>query len=88
MFGVAPVDAEIKINPYLITSREIKITGSCINRYTYRRSITTAHDMSSNYLSLEKLGIKLFDLEEYEAAFKELRSSKISKGMFKVNPEL
>ncbi len=39
--------------------------------------------MAERYLDFEELGIEEFHLEEYEKAFKSLKSGRISKAVFK-----
>lgn len=40
--------------------------------------------MGSRYLNYNKLGIRVYDLKDYEEAFDDLKTGSISKAMFRL----
>ena len=58
--------------------------GTQIQPYTYPRSIDLAKHFGSRYLNLNKLGIGVYQLKDYEHAMEILKRGEISKVMFKI----
>lgn len=67
VFGVAAPEAVVTVKPYEIFAKELSIVGSAINPYTHHRAVELLP-----HLGLERLAIRQFPLDEYEAAFGEL----------------
>ena len=84
LFGCCPKVSEIKINPFDVTFKELKIVGSLINPFTFPRAIQLVQDMASDYLNYKKLGVEMFTLENYAQALATLKSGKISKAVFEI----
>lgn len=84
IFGICLQESEVKISPYDILMKEIKVVGSILNSLTFPRSIQLIEDMGKDYLSYEKLGIKVYKLQDYAEAFSYLKSGKIAKAMFAI----
>ena len=84
LFGCCPKESEVKINPFDVVFKEIKLVGSCINPFTFPRAIQMVQDMAKDYLSYQKLGVEMFKLQDYAAAISALRSGKISKAVFEI----
>jgi len=88
IFGCCPKDSKIQLNPFDIFNKELKIIGSLINPFTFPTAIKLVEDMSDSYLDFEKLGIKLFALQDYSSALKALKEGLVSKAMFAINSKL
>ncbi|KAK9504873.1 hypothetical protein O3M35_009047 [Rhynocoris fuscipes] len=88
MFGVAPPTATIRLSPFDIYKKELKICGSNINPFCMPRAVKLIEAMGERYLSYERLGIKEFQLREYTKGMEMLASSNIAKLMFAINPAL
>lgn len=80
VFGAAPEEAEVKIKPFLIYRRELKITGSFANPYTMdqalnmlRRNLIDARSLISHILGIEEVerGIRIL-MERAEPVYKIL----------------
>ena len=84
IFGCCPKTSEIKLNPFDIYFKEIKLIGSLINPFTFPRAIQLVQDMGKDYLSYQKLGVEMFKLEDYAQALATLKSGKISKAVFEI----
>ena len=88
VFGCCPKDSKVKLNPFDIFNKELKIVGSLINPFTFPTAIKVVQDMADSYLDLERLGIKLFPLQEYSTALKSLKDGSVSKAMFAIDQSL
>jgi len=86
LFGCCPQESEIKLNPFEIYYKELKIIGSLINPYTFPKALSLVKDMSS-YLDYDKLGVKTYQLQDYPEALDALKSGRISKAVFQVDHE-
>ncbi|CAH1163065.1 unnamed protein product [Phaedon cochleariae] len=82
-FGVAPPHGEIKIKPFDIFMKELKIYGVLINPFTFPKSFGLLEAMGDRYLVYEHLGIKTFALKEYKEAIQLLKQGTIAKAVFK-----
>jgi len=87
VFGCCPKEGEIKVNPFQIYYKELKIIGSLINPYTFPDAISMVHNMDK-YLVYESLGIKMFHLQDYETALQALKTGTITKAIFEVDNSL
>ena len=88
IFGCCPKESKIQLNPFDIFNKELKIIGSLINPFTFPTAIKLVEDMADTYLDFEKLGIKLYPLQEYSSALSALKEGSVSKAMFIINPNL
>ena len=84
LFGCCPKESEIKINPFDIYNKELKILGSLINPFTFPTALALVRDMDS-YLDYKKLGIETFQLQDYPTAIESLKNGLISKAIFEIN---
>ncbi len=84
VFGCCPKKSTMTINPAEFMLREITVTGTLINPFTYPAAVKLTSAMAEKYLDYQKLGINIYSLDEYEEAFKALQSGKISKAVFKI----
>ncbi|ESO90859.1 hypothetical protein LOTGIDRAFT_122580 [Lottia gigantea] len=84
LFGLTPMDADIKLKPFEIVNKEIKIFGTAFSPFCFPKSVSLVSDMADKYLNYGKLGIEIFKLEQYEQAFNKLREKKISKAVFEI----
>jgi len=81
IFGCCPKESSININPFDVYNKELKIKGSLINPYTFTKAISLVKDMHE-YLDYDKLGIKLFQLQDYSTSLDALKQGIISKAVF------
>ena len=65
-------------------SKELVIFGTLVNPLTYTTSVELAANMGEAYLDLEKLGIEVFALKQFEEAIQKLKAGAISKIMFEL----
>ncbi|CAH1795967.1 unnamed protein product [Owenia fusiformis] len=85
MFAVYAKDSQLQLDLSYIQKRELTVMGSIIDPFTYKRSVTLVEDMyKSNMLNFDKLGVKVYSFEDFEAAFKDLDERTISKAVFKI----
>ncbi|KAG5880769.1 hypothetical protein JTB14_012649 [Gonioctena quinquepunctata] len=84
IFGVAPPHAEIKVKPFEIFMKELKIFGVLVNPFTFPKSMGLIEAMGARYLNYENLGIKTFALKEYNDALELLEKGTIAKAVFKI----
>ncbi|KAJ8958447.1 hypothetical protein NQ318_002234 [Aromia moschata] len=83
-FGVAPPHGEIRVKPFDIYMKELKIFGVNINPFSFPKSLGLVEAMGDRYLNYENLGIKTFALKEYKEALELLKKGAISKAIFKI----
>ena len=83
-FGMSPKESEISINALDIMSKELKLVGSVINPFTFEPSINVVENMAK-YLDYDKLGVKVFTLQDYPAALRSLKERVASKSVFKLD---
>ena len=88
IFGVCPKDAKMSISPSDFMHKEVTITGTLIDPFTYPKSLALALNLSERYLDYAKLGIKTYRLKESAKAFEDLRSAKISKAVFEIGGDM
>ncbi|XP_028127953.1 D-altritol 5-dehydrogenase [Diabrotica virgifera virgifera] len=84
IFGVAPPHAEIKIKPFEIYMKELKIYGVLVNPFSFPKSLGLLEAMGDRYLNYEKIGIKTFALKDYDEAITLLKKGTIAKAVFKL----
>jgi len=61
------------------------IVGAFINPFCFEESIELMENLASEgYLDYEKLGIKVFPLQNYDAAITSLKSGTSTKAIFKI----
>ena len=85
LFGCCPKISQITINPADIMLKELTIVGSQVNPFTFTKAVSLVNSMADKYLDFDRLGIKLFSLEEYKNAIETLKRGEIAKAMFCVN---
>jgi len=85
IFGCAPPGKSVKICPEEIFRKELTILGSLINPCTYSRAVTLAANLGERYLAYDKLGVKTFNIEDYEEAINQLKQGKIAKAVFSMS---
>lgn len=78
-FGVCPQDSYIKISPFQIFKKELTLVGSVINPFTFSRAIRLIEEIQR---PLNSLGVKEYPLSEYQSAIEEVKSGRVTKGMF------
>ncbi|XP_071447637.1 uncharacterized protein [Hetaerina americana] len=84
IFGVAPVQSEIKLSPFEIYKKEITIIGVNINPFSFNKAMALLEAFGERYLDYETLGIQTFGLDQHQEALEKLKQGKISKGVFKI----
>ncbi|CAH1959223.1 unnamed protein product [Acanthoscelides obtectus] len=83
-FGVAPPHGEIKIKPFDIYLKELKIYGVLVNPFSFPNSIGLIEAMGDRYLTYDLLGIEVFTLKQYKEALEALKKGTIAKAIFKL----
>ena len=84
VFGCAPVGKTMRICPEEIFAKELTILGTKINPFTFPDATNLVANMGSKYIDYEKLGIGVYDLEDYQEALVKLKQGRISKIIFKM----
>ncbi len=79
-FGVTPMDSTIKLNPFQVFKKEWTLLGSVINPFTFQSALGFLQTLD---ISIEKLGVHFYALQEYSHAISEIKEGKITKGIFK-----
>ena len=83
IFGCCPSGKTMQLEPFQVFWKELTIIGSFINPFCFEETMPLMDDLSKGgYLDYNKLGIKIFSFEEYEAALQALRSGTASKAVF------
>ena len=85
VFGCAPVGKTMRICPEEIFAKELTILGTKINPFTFPDATNLVANMGSKYIDYEKLGIGVYDLEDYQEALIKLKQGRISKIIFKMD---
>lgn len=83
IFGVSPKESKIKINPFCVFSKELTIAGSLVNPFTFESAISIVHSMEK-YLDYDKIGTKVYTLQDYPSALESLKKGLSSKAVFKM----
>ncbi|KAG5880768.1 hypothetical protein JTB14_012648 [Gonioctena quinquepunctata] len=81
-FGVAPPHAEIKIKPFDLFMKELKIFGVLTNPFSFPKSLGLLEAMGDRYLNYENLGIGKFALKDYSSALELLKKGVLAKAIF------
>ncbi|XP_034934090.1 D-altritol 5-dehydrogenase-like [Chelonus insularis] len=84
IFGVANPTATMKINPFEVYMKELKIFGVKVNPFTFPNGLSLVQTMGNQYLNHEKLGIHVCKLSEYEDAIHALREKQVTKVIFEL----
>ena len=74
----------MKLCPEEVFSKELTILGTKINPFTFAESVSLLANMGNRYINLDKLGIGVYSLNQYEKGLVKLREGKISKLMFEL----
>ncbi|MFZ0390585.1 MAG: alcohol dehydrogenase catalytic domain-containing protein [Calditrichia bacterium] len=83
-FGVCPEDSKIAIPPHQIFKKELILLGSVINPLTFSRAVQLIEKIQ---MPVEKLGVRFFRLEDYDAALQAARSGEVTRAMFTPHAE-
>ncbi|XP_060533536.1 uncharacterized protein LOC132706296 [Cylas formicarius] len=83
-FGVAPPHGRISVSPYQLYAKEAKIFAINVNPYSFVKAVGFMEAMGSRYLDYEKLGIKVFKLQDYQEAMELLKKGTIAKAVFRL----
>ena len=59
--------------------------GSLINPATYSRAVRLAANLGTRYLQYDKLGVAVFQINDYEEAIDQLKRGEIAKAVFKMS---
>ena len=65
--------------------RELTILGSLINPTTYSRAVMLAANLGPRYLEYDKLGVAVFNINNYQQAIDQLKRGEIAKAVFKMS---
>jgi len=76
MFGVAPMDAQIKISPYKVFRNDWQIIGSFALCYTFQQAITW---LDNGIIDIEPLVSHTAPLSEFPALFQQFAEGKTRK---------
>ena len=74
----------LSICPEEIFAKELTLFGALVNPFTYKRAVALAATMAERYLDMEKLGVQIFRLDEYQSALERLSKGSIAKAMFNI----
>ena len=82
-----------RICPEEIFRKELTIMGTLINPNTFEEAVQTVSGMCGGeengggmkYLDIEGLGIRMFELQDYQLAMEALKKGEISKAMFQIS---
>ncbi|KAG7295696.1 hypothetical protein JYU34_021984 [Plutella xylostella] len=85
VFGCCPPTHQAKINVFKIYEKELTIHGVKVNPFSFPNAIGWLSAMGDRYLNFEKLGVKVYALSDYQAAFNDLKAGVISKAMLKID---
>ena len=86
VFGGAPKNSEIRIDPSDILYKELTISGTVIGQNTFFDGISTLSELFAKaYIDLDLLGVREFALQEYATAVRMLEQGLISKAIFALN---
>lgn len=85
MFGCCPSGEKIEVEPFQIYWKELRIAGSFINPFCFGEAVDLLKDLKGKgLLEVEKIGVQIFDLKDYEQALESLKTGKAAKAMFKL----
>ena len=79
VFGCAPVGKTMRICPEEIFAKELTILGTKINPFTFPDATNLVANMGSKYIDYEKLGIGVYDLEDYQEALIKLPANVLAQ---------
>ncbi|CAG9135085.1 unnamed protein product [Plutella xylostella] len=85
VFGCCPPTHQANINVFKIYEKELTIHGVKVNPFSFPNAIGWLSAMGDRYLNFEKLGVKVYALSDYQAAFNDLKAGVISKAMLKID---
>ena len=87
VFGCCPKMSTMQVHPAEFMLREVSVIGTLINPYKFPSAVQLVGAMKDT-LKLDKLGIEVFGLCNYENAFAALKDGRISKAVFKIGNDL
>ena len=73
----------MQVHPAEFMLREVSMIGTLINPYKFPSAVQLVGAMKDS-LKMDKLGIQVFELSDYENAFAALKDGNISKAVFKI----
>ncbi|KAJ8916642.1 hypothetical protein NQ315_000287 [Exocentrus adspersus] len=81
-FGVAPTGAEIRLKPFDLYMKEMKIYGVRTNPYSFPKALGLMEAMGDRYLNYDALGVKTLSLGQYNEAIDILKKGIVAKVVF------
>jgi threonine dehydrogenase-like Zn-dependent dehydrogenase len=82
MFGLTGPSAELSIRPDVFFKKEIKLTSSFINPYSFESTISI---LESGKLNVKDLVTDIVDLEDSVSVFEDIKYRKSGKVLIKLN---
>lgn len=82
LFGLAGPDAQLAVKPDDIFKKELKITSSFINPYTFERAVKV---LEAGILRFDELITDIVDLDDIESVFTKPQYKKSGKVMIKIS---
>ena len=85
VFGCCAAGRTIPFEPYQIFWKELTVLGSFINPFCFEDTMVLLQELAKkNYLDYDKLGIKMFNLEQFDEALECIKRGRASKAVFKI----
>ncbi|CAH1381759.1 hypothetical protein MTP99_005694 [Tenebrio molitor] len=85
IFGVAPPGAKIEVSPFEVYMKELTILSVKVNPFAFPKAVALVQALSEKYLDYEKLGVKVFELEDFPRAVELLKTGNITKAIFQIS---
>lgn len=82
MYGLTGPDAELKVKPDIVFKKELKITGSFINPYTFERAVTI---LESGKINVKDTITDIVRLEDSVKVFEDAEYRRKGKVVIKLN---
>merc|ERR1712150_104323 len=84
ILGICPKGSKLSLNADEIVLKELRIVGLCNDPFMFHQSVSLISNMYPRYINLQSLGVRKFAFTDYQSAFNELKSGKISKAVFEM----
>ena len=65
--------------------KQMSILGSIFNPFRFPSTVGFVAGMQSKYVSYEKMGMKIYQMEDYQKAFNDPRAGRIPKAVFQMD---
>ncbi len=86
LYAITPEGHSIKFDPFFVMQKEISIVSSSCGCGSFNRALQVMKNMRQNgYLDLDKMGAKVFKMEDYNDALKIVMEKHVSKVIFEVS---